>query len=1150
MAHLEPQALGISLLAATLLPALQGELDPESAALQGNLGVLEDLGARSLRGFVVGLAQRLRARERMPVAELQVLLYGELQNQWQAGGENALALRRDASRLLQAVDGVEAAMTARSAEVKKALARGLAGLGQQFGEFRWMLEGVEEALADVRALQFEQLSLQREQLAKTEEILQLQRAQVSASVPSRRLDAARPPAFLETDEEEYRPPIFVARDRELSRLGSLMERVLAGQGSVVFVTGGPGRGKTALLAEFARRAMEVHHNLLVVSGNCNAYSGVGDPFLPFREAMAMLSGEVEARWAAGTISRDHATRLWAALPLFVEALLDHGPHLLDVLVPGVDLLVRAAAAAPVDAPWLAELRRRVEQSAGGSEGLEQAHLFQQLTNMLRALSERHPLLIMLDDLQWADRASIGLLFHLGRRLAPMGGRILIASAYRPEEVALGRRGERHPLEKVLFEFKRTLGDVCVDLTEGEELEKRRFVEAYVETESNRLGEDFRGALFNRTGGHPLFTVELLRTMQERGDLVKDEAGCWAARPKVDWETLPDRVEGVVGERIGRLESELQDTLSIASVEGKVFTAQVVARVRDVDEHDLARRLSRELDKRHRLVREEGIQQVGEEHLYLYRFRHNLIHQHLYNGLGSIERNLLHGEIGYALEALFGADVDQAAARLAFHFGNAGIQSKAVHYLIQAGHQAKFRYAHQEAIDHYDQALAMVPAQDRETRFDLLLSRERAHAIRSDRKAQAAGLAALASLADELGDRQKQAKVALRQALYAEATSDYLAAISSAQRATRLAQECGDLPLEVTGQSVWGRVLAFQGNLDEADAQLRRALDLVDIVPAVADLGESLPISKADALNNLAYVFYARSEFAESRARLEDALLIYCQAGSRSRECSMLMNLGHLASEQGDHDSGVGYYKQALRAFREMGHRRSEAQVLQALANASTTVGMYSQAAEYYREVLTIIRECGDRQLEAFALDGLGFVAACQNRLSISRNHYERALTILRDIGAEHGLTLSHLGDALLGLDDVGQAAEAYQHALDLLQEAGCTAWALDAKEGLARVALRQGNLDRAQWLAADILACLKDSESSGDKDPQQLYLTCYRILVEVGDKRALAILTKAHAVLQERASNISDKCLRRSFLENVPANREILAEWATIRQKS
>ncbi len=194
IAGMEPMAMAVGLLTATLLPALQGRLDPQSGALEGNLGVLGDLGAATLRDFTAQFAAQLQARqqagETLPAPEVQSLLHGELQARWQAGGETAIALRSDTSRLLQAVHGVQAAMTAANDEVREALAQGLAGLGSQFGEFRWMLAGVQDTLAEMRVrqalqlgLQREQLDLQRQQLVKTNLILQRHKERAPAQIP-------------------------------------------------------------------------------------------------------------------------------------------------------------------------------------------------------------------------------------------------------------------------------------------------------------------------------------------------------------------------------------------------------------------------------------------------------------------------------------------------------------------------------------------------------------------------------------------------------------------------------------------------------------------------------------------------------------------------------------------------------------------------------------------------------------------------------------------------------------------------------------------------------------------------------------------------------------------------------------------------------
>jgi tetratricopeptide (TPR) repeat protein len=687
--------MAVSLVSATLLPTLLGERPLDSSALADNLGVLRDLGARALAGFLAQIAEQLPQAE---PDEIRRHLEAALLVQWRAD----MTLRTDASRLLRAVQGVDAAMTAATSELREVLAQGLADLGNQFSEFHWMLGGLQATVAEVHSRQELQLALQREQLAKMEEILQLQRDQGRVSLPVPRPEAAPPPGFLETEEEPYRPAVFVAREYELTKLENFLDAALAGQGQVIFVTGGPGRGKTALLAEFTHRAIEARSDLLVASGTCNAYSGVGDPYLPFREVLDMLTGEVEGRWASGLISTDHARRLWSALPLVIQVLLDHGPHVAPALVSGRGLLSRAMAAAPEGAPWLQHLEDQLAREAAAAGGVEQSHLFQQVTNVLRALAEAHPLVLILDDLHWVDTASIGLLFHLGRRLE--GARILIVGSYRPVEVALGREGERHPLEKLLSEFKRSYGDIWLDLGEVEEVEQRRFVDALLETEPNSLGEDFRRMLAEHTGGHPLFTVELLRDMQGRGDLIRDEAGRWTQGPALDWETLPARVEGVIGERIGRLEPELYEILSVASVEGEIFTVQVVAQVQGGDERQLLRWLAQELESRHSLVAEGAEVQFGPRRFSRFKFGHALVQNYLYQQLSHAERRLLHADVAVALESSYGERADEFAVQLAHHYHQAGDDNHALSWFTQAAENASRVYANEEAYAHYTRAI--------------------------------------------------------------------------------------------------------------------------------------------------------------------------------------------------------------------------------------------------------------------------------------------------------------------------------------------------------------------------------------------------------------------------------------------------------------
>ena len=316
-----------------------------------------------------------------------------------------------------------------------------------------------------------------------------------------------------------------------------------------------------------------------------------------------------------------------------------------------------------------------------------------------------PLILFLDDLQWADGASLNLLFHLGRHLENYP--VLILGAYRPDDVALGRNGGRHPLEPMVNELTRYQGDITIDLDAISSEIKRQFVAALLNAEPNCLSAAFQEALFQQTEGHALFTVELLQTMKEQGDLVRNGDGCWVESPSLDWNVLPAKVEGVIEERIARLDESLREILTVGSVEGEEFKAEVVARVRDLAELETLRRLGSELEQKHRLVSARGMIQLGSLRLSLYRFWHSLFQQYLYDSLDQVERAYLHQDVGEVLEALFGSQTQEVAAQLARHFEEAGIAGKAAGYRLQAGKRAHNLSAHQEAAGHLTKGLELV-----------------------------------------------------------------------------------------------------------------------------------------------------------------------------------------------------------------------------------------------------------------------------------------------------------------------------------------------------------------------------------------------------------------------------------------------------------
>jgi predicted ATPase len=284
----------------------------------------------------------------------------------------------------------------------------------------------------------------------------------------------------------------------------------------------------------------------------------------------------------------------------------------------------------------------------------------------------------------------GIYFNQGH-VCCAGSRLLVLGAYRPEGIGRGRRdpatGEtsRHPLASAIDELRRLRGEIVLDLDRAD---GRAFIEAYVDTEPNRLGAGFRDALYAQTGGHALFTVELLRDLQERGELLKDEAGRWVARESLNWGALPVRIGAAIAERIERLPEDERRILSCASVQGDDFSGEVVAELTGEPVGEVLAALSGSLSRQHALVRAESVvRSAGLERpaaeprasaepraRSLYRFSHHLFQKYLYDGLDPLERARWHAAVAASLDRQAGddpAERERISAQLAWHYEAGG-----------------------------------------------------------------------------------------------------------------------------------------------------------------------------------------------------------------------------------------------------------------------------------------------------------------------------------------------------------------------------------------------------------------------------------------------------------------------------------------------
>ncbi|HEX9869732.1 MAG TPA: AAA family ATPase, partial [Candidatus Tectomicrobia bacterium] len=715
------------------------------------------------------------------------------------------------------------------------------------------------------------------------------------------------PHFLSEEPASVtRPAVFVGRTGELAELTATLETATSGKGQLLFVIGDAGRGKTTLVQEFARRAQQEDAALLAVSGHCNAYTGIGDPYLPFREVLATLVSDVEAKWSSGLLATQAARRLWEAMPITISALVEHAPDLIGPFVPAKALLAYAADFAP-HAAWVQQLAKLTANDQ--HMHLDEKRLFAQYTAALKAMAAQRPLLLILEDLHWIDSASSSLLFHLSREIGDSP--ILIVGTYRPDELA-GQGPERYPLLDMTLELKRQHGDIWLDLGNLSAVEGRHFVDSYLDTQPNRLGEAFRSAFFHHTGGHALFTVELLREMQERGDLGKDAEGYWIEGSTIDWQTLPAKVEGVIGKRIDRLNDGLRELLAVASVEGELFTAEVVAQVQHLPLRQVVRDLAQQMDKRHHLVREQGDLRLGGRRLARYQFVHALFQQFLYQELGDAEKRLLHGEVAHALEHLCAGQTDEISAQLAWHYDQADENDKAIDYLIVAGERAVRAGAPREARGHFQRALELLPLPEQARRWRALLGRESALTLLGDLAAQQADVSALLAMAAAANDDGWRAEAYQRQAEYVLRVHDYPLLIRVAEQAIAAARRSGQHALEARGHATKGVALGRIGQTQAARQSFEEAL---------AHVHESGDAASISIVAHWATEHFASSGEWERAAQVSiEAVNMARSAADRHLEATALAGLGRAYIQLGLYDAAMETSQSAMKLHEMLGNR--------------------------------------------------------------------------------------------------------------------------------------------------------------------------------------------------------------------------------------
>jgi len=545
---------------------------------------------------------------------------------------------------------------------------------------------------------------------------------------------------------------LIGRDVELGQLRDLAVQAEDGRGSVVMVLGEAGIGKTRLLAELAVATLD-------------------------RGSEVLFGRAFES-----------------------EQLLAFGPWV--AAVRGSHVLARPGVLNALAPAWQNELARLFPEVgdpavAGEAGGENYRRLFEAIERLLATLAERRPMVLILEDLHWADEMSLRLLSYLGRR--NHARQLLMVGSAREEEVA-GAAALRRALDE-LSQEGRCIELTLTPLTRGATVE---LVRALTRTDG-RTTRGLEEQIWTASEGNAFMAVEIVRALEQ-----DTEVSPTTALP------APERVRKLITGRLDRLSPGGQHLAAVAAVIGREFEFSLLQRAAGLSGREAAEAIEE-------LVRRRVLHSAGER----LDFTHDRIREVAYLRLPPASRQMLHREVVGALEALHAGD--EHVERLGQHALRAGLWDKALGYLGRAGTKAMTRSAYREAAALLEQALGAAPHLEPTPEIlarliDLRLSLRTSMVATGRLEESVQHLGEAGILAERLGDRGRLGRVFTLSTNSHYLLGHYDEAMAAARRALAIATELRDERLEATANLFVGQIYYQQGELTAATALLRRVVD--------------------------------------------------------------------------------------------------------------------------------------------------------------------------------------------------------------------------------------------------------------------------------------------------------------------------------------
>lgn len=762
------------------------------------------------------------------------------------------------------------------------------------------------------------------------------------------------------------PTPFVGRTSDLERLRAAFDRARTGLRTTVMIAGEHGIGKTRLAFE-AARAMHAK-GAVVIYGRSDQ-----EPLVPYRPFIEALRFYVESQ------EPDALRR-------------NLGPT-------GSDL-VRLV-------PQLAERLPSLGEPVSARPGTERYRLYEGVNDLLSSASREAPIVMLLDDLQWADRATLMLLRHLVR--APDPAALLLIGTYRDVELE-----RAHPLLDTLADLRRERGYERIALR-GLSL---RDVERLLQQRARHILEprahSLIDALHIETDGNPFYLREIMRHLIETGAIYQRD-GKWRSDLPVEEMRIPEGIREVIGYRLGRLSETSNDVLRVAACVGREFAIDVLTEVGGWDIEDV-------LDSLQEAVVARVVKEVPGT-LDRFAFAHAIMRETLYEELTTSKRVRLHRRIGQALELL--CENEPPLAEIAHHYFESAVlgdQDDAIDRCLKAGVRAIDMLAHEEAVGHFERALQIEELKDARNeaqRCDLMLALAAARYMAGELSESRAAYRVVAELARDIGDPYRLAAAALGYSgLWIDigVTDEYFLKLLEESR-TSLPEDDTSLAARLLGRLAME--LSYDGDAGEREGY---AGDAVEMARRLRD-----PATVAYTLLAQRHAITGPADLEVRLATTREALTAADRAGEDEMTLRGLSFLLVDLMEAGDVDEADATYERF--AGRAQALRQPQYMYIASLARAAraTMEGRFEEAEQLRPEALEAVQRSGRQTAElANAFQWL-LLRWEQGRLDEARDGIVGALSYIAEMDPRYQIGIAQL-QARLG--EHGGAREAYERAIE------------------------------------------------------------------------------------------------------------------------